>query len=339
MYLAPLNYDRFFKKVFSDIEIAKMFLEDFLEEEIEDIEVLGSKHKITDDARIVEFDYRCKIKGNYIIIDMQQWFKPDISQRFYIYHSLNSALQLEKLGTKVLRIEQDLDNRNKKIKEIKDYRLIEPVLTLIWMVDDNLGYNENYISFSLIPHHVEKFIKDVKLWKKENMKKLMLERDKIIEMLKNNKREVDFLGKNKLIFMLQKNIVKSEKLKKYVDWFDFAEKTKNKNNTEEDFKEYKKDKRFKEAIRRLDRSNLTSDDIKYINTEDELWYKIKKYETDIAEVYKKEGHEEGIKEGIKEGEKKRSIEVGKNLLNNGVNIQIISQATGLSIEEIEKLKE
>ncbi len=37
MYLAPLNYDRFFKKVFSDIKIAKKFLEDFLGVDIEEI--------------------------------------------------------------------------------------------------------------------------------------------------------------------------------------------------------------------------------------------------------------------------------------------------------------
>jgi len=30
MYLAPLNYDRFFRKIFKDDAIAKAFLEDFL---------------------------------------------------------------------------------------------------------------------------------------------------------------------------------------------------------------------------------------------------------------------------------------------------------------------
>ena len=44
-YLAPLNYDRFFKKVFSDTKIAKRFLEDFFEFKIESIEVLPLDHK------------------------------------------------------------------------------------------------------------------------------------------------------------------------------------------------------------------------------------------------------------------------------------------------------
>ena len=34
MYLAPLNYDRYFKKVFSETRIAKRFLEDFFDVEI-----------------------------------------------------------------------------------------------------------------------------------------------------------------------------------------------------------------------------------------------------------------------------------------------------------------
>ncbi len=34
MYVAPLNYDRYFKKVFSDEKIATAFLQDFLDVEI-----------------------------------------------------------------------------------------------------------------------------------------------------------------------------------------------------------------------------------------------------------------------------------------------------------------
>jgi len=44
MSLAPLNYDRFFIKVFNDSKIAKRFLEDFLDAEILEIEKLDRKH-------------------------------------------------------------------------------------------------------------------------------------------------------------------------------------------------------------------------------------------------------------------------------------------------------
>ena len=85
MYLAPLNYDRFFKKVFSDLKIAKAFLEAFLDIKIESIERIKEKHKITDDAAFVEFDFRCKVRGQYIIIDMQQWYKAFVVNSFTFF--------------------------------------------------------------------------------------------------------------------------------------------------------------------------------------------------------------------------------------------------------------
>ena len=47
------------------------------------------------------------------------------------------------------------------------------------------------------------------------------------------------------------------------------------------------------------------------------------------------GKEEGIKEGIEEG----TISIAKKLLKMNMKIEDISKATGLSISEIEKLKE
>jgi len=131
MYLAPLNYDRFFIKVFNDSKIAKRFLEDFLDTEISEIEKLDRKHKVTDDATVVEFDYRCKINDRFVIIDMQQWYKTDVIKRFYLYHCLNSGLQLEKLPSKLVIPEKSIKSDKKKQK---DYEYIEPVYTLIWMV-------------------------------------------------------------------------------------------------------------------------------------------------------------------------------------------------------------
>ncbi len=56
----------------------------------------------------------------------------------------------------------------------------------------------------------------------------------------------------------------------------------------------------------------------------------------------KEGYDEGTKKGIEEGIKKGSLnkqkQIAKNLLEKGIDINIISSSTGLSKEEIEKLK-
>ena len=51
----------------------------------------------------------------------------------------------------------------------------------------------------------------------------------------------------------------------------------------------------------------------------------------------KEGKLEGLKEVKLEGEKNRAISIAKNLKKSGLDIKFISENTGLSIEEIEKL--
>ena len=53
---------------------------------------------------------------------------------------------------------------------------------------------------------------------------------------------------------------------------------------------------------------------------------------------KEEGLQEGLEKGMQEGEKKKQIEIAKNLLLANVDISIIIQTTGLTKEEIEELK-
>ncbi|WP_395463538.1 Rpn family recombination-promoting nuclease/putative transposase [Wolbachia endosymbiont of Cantharis cryptica] len=49
------------------------------------------------------------------------------------------------------------------------------------------------------------------------------------------------------------------------------------------------------------------------------------------------GQEKGREEGMEEGRKAERIEVAKNLLKAGISIDIISQTTGLAVDEIEDL--
>ncbi len=341
MFLAPLNYNRFFQKVFSDEKIAKKFLEDFLEVEIESFEFLKEKHKITDDSQIVEFDFRCKIHGNYVIIDMQQWYKPDITQRFYVYHAIGTGLQLEKLPTKGIMESE----KPKRVREIKDYRKIQPVLTLIWMVDDTLRFEEDYVGFTMTPETALEFIKNHELWRKKAIEDLVKEREKALKIIENDTRDLDFLPKNRLIFMFQKNIVKNRRVAKYEKWFEFAEKTRDENNREEDFNEYSHDKLFSEMIRRLRQEELSEDDIKYIKSEKSIWEKVTLYEKGNFDLGKKEGIKEGekkgIKKGIKEGEKKgikeEKVKIAKKMLLKGVAKDDIEAFTGLSKTEINTL--
>ena len=55
------------------------------------------------------------------------------------------------------------------------------------------------------------------------------------------------------------------------------------------------------------------------------------------EQYKEEGRLEGKLEGHLEGEMKKQIEIAKKMLSNNLSLTIISECTGLSKEEIEKL--
>ncbi len=333
MYLAPLNYDRFFKKVFSEKHIAQQFLEDFLDTKIEEIELLKEKHRVTDDASIVEFDFRCKIDGAYIIIDMQQWYKMDVVKRFYLYHSLNASLQLERLPEKELT----LDRVSKKIKKTKDYHYVEPVLTLIWMVDDNLGFDENYVSYALSPEVSNQFIEDKKLWENPELTDIIKAQQKVLAVLKNDAKGMRFLSHNKLIFLFQKNIVKNKRIKKYVRWFEFAQKTKNKDNKREDFEEYQQDKIFLEIIHRITKKSFNEDENQYVEEQVEFWENYSELTARLYGYGLNDGMEKGMEKGREEGKEEEKIQIAIALLDI-LEVETIAKKTNLSIETVQNLK-
>lgn len=49
------------------------------------------------------------------------------------------------------------------------------------------------------------------------------------------------------------------------------------------------------------------------------------------------GYDKGYDKGFESGTKKRTLELAKNLKSKGIDINIISETTGLSIDEINKL--
>jgi len=316
MYLAPLNYDRYFKKVFSEPKIAKRFLEDFFDIVIDEIELLPTKHKITDNASVVEFDFRCKIKDNFVIIDMQQWYKTDIVKRFYMYHSMNTVLQLEKIPDK------NIDLGDSKKKETKDYNEIIPVITLIWFADDNLNFTVDFVSYVLTDEMVIDFLRNKNLWKEENFIELMNVREKCLEVINNKTKKLDFLQQNKLIYAFQPNIVDNKKFSKYLQWFVFAEKTKNEDNEKSWFEEYKNDDIFKEIINRISTENFVQSDWDYITEQEDFTEKVKRYERVFVE----------------EGAQGEKYKIAKEMKINGIEMNMISKCTGLTKAEIEKIE-
>ena len=60
-------------------------------------------------------------------------------------------------------------------------------------------------------------------------------------------------------------------------------------------------------------------------------------EEGLKEGHKK-GHKEGKEEGLKEGRGEERLKIAMNLIRVGASCEIISQATGLSEEEVSRLK-
>ena len=158
-----------------------------------------------------------------------------------------------------------------------------------------------------------------------------------MELLRNETKELDFLPKNRLVFMFQKNIVENKTLKKYERWFEFAEKTRNADNEEDDFQKYKGDEIFCEMMVRLRQDHLNPDDFLYIAKERDIWDEAELLEKTMYEGGRKDGHKigkiEGKIEGIIEGKK----EMAKMLKACGIHPDIIAQSSGLSKETIEAL--
>ena len=54
---------------------------------------------------------------------------------------------------------------------------------------------------------------------------------------------------------------------------------------------------------------------------------------------RKEGLKEGLQQGIEKGKYNKAIENARNFLNLGIDVEIVAQGTGLSLEEVNKIKD
>ncbi|MBP6664733.1 MAG: hypothetical protein KA168_05565 [Chitinophagales bacterium] len=349
MYLVPLNYDPFFKKIFSDVRISKRFLEDFLNITIQKIELLPLDTKITNKASFVSFDFRCKIDDQYVIIDMQQWYKSDIVKRFYVYHALDTVLQLEIIGDK------STEGENlPKTQNLRNYDHILPVITIVWLVSDTLGFTDDYISYSPQPDAASGFIYDHQLWQSNNLETLLEARQKCLKILDNNSKNIHFMKQNKLIYAFQKNIVKNTKHEKYYEWFEFAERSLKKNNQEADFDKYRKDEVFMEIMRRLQSGNVTNNDFDLIDAYEQLSDTTAELEQEKQRAEQEKQRAEQEKQRAEqekqraeqekqraEQEKQRAEQErllsAKTMKNDGMPIELIARYTGFSVDVIEKL--
>jgi hypothetical protein len=215
------------------------------------------------------------------------------------------------------------------------------------MVDDTFGFKNDYVSYTMTPEIVSDFIKNHLLWQNKDITQILSERELSLEQLNNKTRRLDFLQKNRLIYAFQKNIVRNasshnSKYHKYIDWFEIAEKTRNRLNEKADFLKYADDSVFAELIRRISNETLTDEDYTYIDNYQQYAERVRRYDSTIfqegMEVGIEKGMEKGMEKGLEIGVEQGIYETAKNGIIAGLSNDIIQTMTKLSIEQINMIR-
>ena len=78
--------------------------------------------------------------------------------------------------------------------------------------------------------------------------------------------------------------------------------------------------------------------MKSMNTERDTYNQIEYARESGREEGHKVGKEEGLKVGREEGAKQKSFDIAQRMLQKGIDIETISELTGLTAEEVSRLK-
>ena len=156
-----------------------------------------------------------------------------------------------------------------------------------------------------------------------------------VTLKKNNKDDYEILTDNLRIIYLELNkykITKDNIDDKLTKWVDFLTNPINLEKSTFEDEDIEKARKKLEFISSDDKERASLEAIK-----EGLFDQYSSFN-----IGKKEGIEEGFKEGekrgLEKGEKNKSIEIAKNMLKLDIGVNIISQSTGLSVNEIEDLK-
>ena len=91
------------------------------------------------------------------------------------------------------------------------------------------------------------------------------------------------------------------------------------------------------VIKRYERFISSEDEMQVYNARDAFLYGQTLMLKREREEGIQEGLERGIEKGIQEGRREEQIAIARSFKNAGIDIKIISDNTGLSIEEVSKL--
>ncbi|MBW5394794.1 Rpn family recombination-promoting nuclease/putative transposase, partial [Brachyspira hampsonii] len=87
------------------------------------------------------------------------------------------------------------------------------------------------------------------------------------------------------------------------------------------------------VINKYERFISSEDEMEVYNARDAFLYG----QTVMLKKEREEGIKEGIEKGIEKGKKSEKIAIAKEMKNKNMNIELIRELTGLSIEDIEEL--
>jgi predicted transposase/invertase (TIGR01784 family) len=134
---------------------------------------------------------------------------------------------------------------------------------------------------------------------------------------------------HQLVF-LNPHFRKKDTPENYLDWLDLMYESV---HNPENYRVNLKNKGVEKVVELIDFDKLSPEAVHLM--------KVSEQKKAMRKIVENEGFEKGIKEGekkgIEKGRKTEKIEMAKKLKKKGIDIDVISEASGLSKEEIEKL--
>lgn len=305
-------HDKFFKKTFGDVAIAKDFLNNYLPQSIREII----------DIKTLEPQ-----KDSYIDEDLKEsfsdlLFKTDINSRegyLYLlfehksYPSQDIAFQLLKYMVRIW---------DTKIKEAGQLPIIIPLVIYhgkdSWNVEPTLG--KIILGYDDLPQDVRVLV--------PNYKHLLYDFSRFTD------EEIKGEIRNKIAMMIMRDIQKKGINAILEILFEAS-------NLMEQFTDKKTGLEYFETLVKYvfgARSDFSKSDYNEL---------VKKVETTypegsevimtLAELFREEGMEKGMEKGMEVGAKQKVVEVVQNGIREGIEYKVIAKITGLPLEEIEKI--
>ena len=315
---AELLCDFMFKRVFGSednkdvlIDFLNMLLEDV---EIKDVDFIPTEHLgLTDEDRKVIFDISCQCQsGESFIIEMQRGYQKNFRQRALYYTTYPISEQGSSARKQYVK-EKAQAGGTKEVKFKWDYSL-KPVI-VVAVLNFKFDHLEDWPS--------DKYHSSYRL-REDTTQEMMTDvlRFVFLELGRFNKRiwELDTVF-DKWMYLLKHmhelvSIPEEFTEPVFARLYLLGEIHK---FTADEYKQYQKSL---EAMSELD------------NIIDSAAMLAEKRGREIGLA---EGRIEGRAEGLAEGSHSRSIEIAKNMLSMSIDADTIAKATGLSVEDVNKL--